>query len=341
MSLRARRRRRLKKLARKRRRKKSVSALVACGGAALWVSGASPATIDVCFYQQLYSSAVTATSGPSNLYAPTAGSGVTLTCNSSTALYTTSSICVYGSAPLSINQEGASETFEAADGVPATSLWIPSNATEERKDELRAEHRQWRSEYVRRVQESNDRLREQRLKSEAARSRARGLLLRHLTIEQRESFEKDKKFEVRAPSGNRYVIHDFLSANIEALDAEGKPQHRLCIHIDDSQVPKEDSILVQKIMLENGLEDELVRLANKHPVRPPLVVALPSLDGMPLAREGAQITCDAPLTYANPPLVHEGTQIARIDPIHSHMTVVTDQSSLPLIFVNPSQPVWS
>lgn len=265
MSLRSRRRRKLKRLtwrlrAKKRRQQLTVPTFQITGTQVAWGR-------DDPYQHYLYT--WTGTSCAS-VYSPNSTS-------ISIPWPTTASIVSSGSSasitsfcgPMTIQDTGIYESFPAENSVPASSFRVPVDATEEQKTELRERHLKWRAEYVQKRREQEEEIRRWREEREAASIRARSLLIRHMTPTQRESYEKDKRFEVRAPSGNRYVLHDFLSANIDVLGPDDQPQHRLCIHIGEHDVPREDTILVQKIMLESGLEDELTRLANKHPIRRP------------------------------------------------------------------------
>lgn len=209
--------------------------------------------------------------------------------------------------------DSAYESFPAEDGVPTTYLRIPLSASDAEKTELREEHLRWRADYVQRQRETEERLRAENEERRAASARARSLLLSYMTDAQRESFEKDKKFDVLAPSGNRYVLHDFMSANIDVLGPNGDLQHRLCVHIGEYGVPKEDTILVQKIMLENGMEEELTRLANKHAIRPTGAGA----GGIQIAGGQALFVTSA-LTFVNPQNVVEGHRVAP----HTEFTAV-------------------
>lgn len=102
-------------------------------------------------------------------------------------------------------------------------------------------------------------------KRRAAKRRATVILMRNLTPEQRESYKLHKMFEVLARSGQRYRINRGRVANVDVLDEKGKVKHRLCAH-PDVFCPDEDTMLAQKLMLEN-LEQEFVRTANVHRVR--------------------------------------------------------------------------
>ncbi len=106
---------------------------------------------------------------------------------------------------------------------------------------------------------------ERREKVKAASERARGLLLEHLTEEQRDTFEKNKWFVVEGgKTGTKYRIKDIghTTANIDVLDNKGEYKHRLCCHIR-THVPLADNLLAQKIALQCD-EERFVALANVH-----------------------------------------------------------------------------
>jgi hypothetical protein len=101
---------------------------------------------------------------------------------------------------------------------------------------------------------------------DAAKARARELLLDSLTPEQRTMFEllghfivfggrTNRKYRVR---GNR----ESVVANIDAMDGE-YVTHRLCGHVSPGQVPFADQLLAQKLMLEFA-EEDFLRIANRH-----------------------------------------------------------------------------
>lgn len=98
-----------------------------------------------------------------------------------------------------------------------------------------------------------------------AETRARDLLLQHLSPEQRSTFKRHKWFVVEGGrTGKRYRVRDLghLRGNVDVLDGE-RVDHRLCGHADQNVVPLEDNLLAQKLMLEAD-EDEFLALANRH-----------------------------------------------------------------------------
>lgn len=102
-----------------------------------------------------------------------------------------------------------------------------------------------------------------------ARERAQKLLQEGLNAQQREQLAQRGFFEVdvRARSGEqrRYRIHRKWSHSIDRLDpSSGRRLETLCIHPLEA-TPIEDSMLAQKLMLESGMEDDLLRIANHFP----------------------------------------------------------------------------
>jgi hypothetical protein len=107
---------------------------------------------------------------------------------------------------------------------------------------------------------------EERERRGQADQRARGLLLEHLTPEQRETFEDNGWFVVEGgESGTLYRIRNqgSMIANVEVLNPAGCATHRLCAHVPVGQVPMGDQLLAQKMMLEFS-ESHFLRIANRH-----------------------------------------------------------------------------
>lgn len=132
-------------------------------------------------------------------------------------------------------------------------------------------HRAWIIQEQARLLAAGAEQRERRLVVEraakAAGERAHGLLLAHLTPEQRRTFEANKWFVVEGGrSKQRYRIRaGTVVANIDVLDGE-HVAHKLCGHINHGAgVPIGDHLLAQKVMLELA-EDDFLRLANRHRV---------------------------------------------------------------------------
>jgi hypothetical protein len=97
---------------------------------------------------------------------------------------------------------------------------------------------------------------------DAAKERARELLLSFLTEEQRAEFAVNKNFIVEAASGTRYRITYGRIANIQVLEL-GHVKHRLCVHPANEDIPVEDVMLSQLLHLRAD-EAELVLRANIH-----------------------------------------------------------------------------
>lgn len=105
--------------------------------------------------------------------------------------------------------------------------------------------------------------------------RAETLLLEHLTDDQIQSWRKNKQFTVHTADGKRlYSIAYGMAGNIRLVKLEGeapvsKHGHPLkvgncfCMHVyhPDGEVPTEDNVLAQKLIIEAN-EEEFLRLAN-------------------------------------------------------------------------------
>lgn len=97
-----------------------------------------------------------------------------------------------------------------------------------------------------------------------AEAQARGLQLLkdNLTPEQRESYEKNRYFDVKGgESGTTYRIRHGRQMNIEVLDKKGKRDHGLCFLPIGSLVAG-DCMLAQKTALEL-YENEALKVANR------------------------------------------------------------------------------
>jgi hypothetical protein len=98
-----------------------------------------------------------------------------------------------------------------------------------------------------------------------ARQRAEVLLREHLDERQKAVLAEKGYFELEVLSKNgerrKYRIHRQWSGNIQQVDDQGRRLKTLCIH-PRIATPVEDSMLAQKLMLESGMEEELLRIAN-------------------------------------------------------------------------------
>lgn len=98
----------------------------------------------------------------------------------------------------------------------------------------------------------------------AAREKARTLLLKLLTTEQKDQLEKLRYFEVIAgASRRRYRIREGIAGNIRLVDPEGREVTQYCCH--PAGLPIEDVMVAQKLQIEHD-EEEFLRLANASPI---------------------------------------------------------------------------
>lgn len=134
----------------------------------------------------------------------------------------------------------------------------------QREQEIAA--RRTTEEELRRIEQ------EARAQRQASIERATGLLLEHLTPQQRETYYKNGWFMVEGgQSKTRYRINAKSSAgNIEVLESRRNVDEvtsRLCCHIPyKKELPLHDHLLAQKIMLELA-EDDFLRTANRTVIR--------------------------------------------------------------------------
>jgi hypothetical protein len=93
-----------------------------------------------------------------------------------------------------------------------------------------------------------------------ANSRARELLLAHLTGEQRKTFEENGWFVVEGGrTKQKYRVNGkSIAGNIDVLGTD----HILCAHAPHSMIPHFDHLLAQKVMLELA-EDDFLLVANR------------------------------------------------------------------------------
>ncbi len=99
-----------------------------------------------------------------------------------------------------------------------------------------------------------------RLKPSKEEKRAEILLLENLSEKQREEYKRLKSFQVIVKD-KIYRIKRGRVGNIELIDDKGIAA-RYCVH-PSVACPDEDTMLAQKLMLEND-EKELLKLANVH-----------------------------------------------------------------------------
>lgn len=102
---------------------------------------------------------------------------------------------------------------------------------------------------------------QERIKRRERHNRAVVLLCESLNKKQHIEFDKHGHFFVRAPSNNLYRIRSGRAGNVDLMSKNAKKViHRLCAH-PNIRCPDEDTMLVQKIMLEH-FEDKFLETAN-------------------------------------------------------------------------------
>jgi len=102
------------------------------------------------------------------------------------------------------------------------------------------------------------------LPNQAAEAKARVLLDRALTPEQRRDLAAKHYFDVKAKRFT-YRIREGHSGNVEALDASGRVISRFCAH-PLSRVPVYDVMLAQKLWIETD-ENMFLNKAAPYPLQ--------------------------------------------------------------------------
>jgi hypothetical protein len=145
--------------------------------------------------------------------------------------------------------------------VYSVSQFTPRELT---KEELKAEKKRIEAQKQREV-EAEKRRKEEEKRKKAASVRARELLMANLNENQRKQFEKNGWFVVEGGKSKKSykVLGDRWAGNVHELckDKE-KIVASLCAHTQ-TDIPIEDNLLTQKLMLETS-EEDFLRIANVH-----------------------------------------------------------------------------
>jgi hypothetical protein len=94
-----------------------------------------------------------------------------------------------------------------------------------------------------------------------ARKRAKRLLRSHLDLTQRRELKRKGHFDVLGSKGNVYRIAASYPYNVRLAGEAMRSRIFFCLEPDDPEIPLEDVLLAQKLMLESD-EGEFLRLAN-------------------------------------------------------------------------------
>lgn len=98
-------------------------------------------------------------------------------------------------------------------------------------------------------------------KGDPASLRARELLREALATWQRNDFDAMRSFRVIGASGRTYRVDPMRHRNVKALRADGRVEWVLCASPADDEIPVEDVMLAQKLLLEAD-EAEFLRRSN-------------------------------------------------------------------------------
>ena len=100
-----------------------------------------------------------------------------------------------------------------------------------------------------------------------SQKRAEVLLQESLSSRQREEYATKGHFTlvVKDPATGEhrhYRIRNGRHGNLDRLDSSGRLVATYCVH-PTVACPSEDNMLAQKLMLESGMEEDLLRIANQ------------------------------------------------------------------------------
>lgn len=126
----------------------------------------------------------------------------------------------------------------------------PAIISEETRARMQAEQR----EYDERMRAATA---ERQERERVARARAKALLFRSLTRDQQQSLEDRKYFDMNV-GGKTYRIHQGTHGNVRLVQAG---QETMLYCAQPNNVPVEDAMLAQKLMLETD-EQAFLRVAN-------------------------------------------------------------------------------
>jgi hypothetical protein len=168
----------------------------------------------------------------------------------------------------------ATGTTAAANAVWTSSSWLMPTHTQVR----------WTPQVIERTPEQiaevaakaelarQERVRDEAKKkifTDAAKVRARNLLMQMLNADQKKELEEKNHFHLtvhsRDGSMKVYRIEYGYAGNVKLLGNDGQPVKRYCIHAD-YRLPYEDQMLAQKMLLEAN-EPEFLRIANMTQLR--------------------------------------------------------------------------
>ena len=140
--------------------------------------------------------------------------------------------------------------FWTDNGVTISRVGAPGVLSRRTKRRMAREQREWDAAQAR-----------DRERREAVQKRARELLCRSLTREQRQSLGEHGYFDLNV-GGRHYRIRQGTHGNVRLLNG-GQEVTSYCIQ--PNGVPTEDAMLAQKLLLETD-EPSFLRIANARPL---------------------------------------------------------------------------
>ena len=145
------------------------------------------------------------------------------------------------------------------------SSWIIWNVNDSQVDELSKFGANYAEEQERKEKERIELLEIEKRLREQAKQKAQQLLKEVIGEINFSEYQRSGQIEFITSSGTKYILYnkDF-ARNIDVYKKEKdefKRSHRLCAHLSDKNIPIEDNLVAQVLMLQYN-EDEFLRMAN-------------------------------------------------------------------------------
>jgi mRNA-degrading endonuclease RelE of RelBE toxin-antitoxin system len=171
--------------------------------------------------------------------------------------------CTTSSSDLTWNDWNITATYSTAASSSVWYYWTAAPERQRTKKEIAAEEKYQEEQRLLRIEREKEYKKKQEQLAKAmkeAEERAKETLKECLDEEQVQMLEKDSFFLVEVKSGNKYRIRKGRTRNIERIDKDNKIVEHLCVH-PKIQCPDYDTMLTQKLMLEEN-EEDLRKVAN-------------------------------------------------------------------------------
>jgi hypothetical protein len=117
-----------------------------------------------------------------------------------------------------------------------------------------------------------------------AEKKARALLRRSLTMEQRRELRSGRAFHVTAADGRRYRIEDGSAHNVVLVDKDGDAIRYCVVFRHHERLPNADLMLAQKLLLESDAS-AFLKMARFQDLRNPDMTCAVVIEEVPADRQ--------------------------------------------------------